>query len=509
MVLLSAGAVAAQDQDLRFDVEAFDVSGNTVLPGAVVEAAVYPHMGPGRTPADVEAARSALQAAYEARGYPTATVTVPDQSVDGGVIRLDVVEQRIGSVEVAGARFFDPQGVRRDVPSLAEGVVPNFDDVQADIVAANQFPDRRVTPELTPGATPGTVDVKLTVEDTYPLHGSVELNNRGSAQTTDLRLSAAFRYDNVADRGDSLGISTSIAPERTGDGLVMSANYLHRLPWNSMLLTAYAVHSESDIAVVGDINVLGAGDLIGVRLVAPLPGTDGFYHSLTAGFDYKDFAEQVTLGADRDSAPIEYYPFTAGWRGDWMGGTSQTNLGFSAIFGLRGLGDPLEAFDRKRFKARPNFFYLRGEAAQTQDYADGSQFHVSATGQWSAEPLISNEQFSIGGLDTVRGYFESETLGDYGFAIQAEMRTAPVTWFKGLRVDELRFHSFWDSGFVGIHDPLPEQDDGFLLMSTGVGARVRLIDYVNGSVDVAVPLLDGPDKSTGDVIIRFRLWGEF
>lgn len=510
-VAASAAPVWAQDAT-RFDINAFQVKGNTLIPTGEVEALVYPFMGPGRTPDDVEAARAALQAAYETRGYATVSVVIPEQGVDTGVIRLEVQPQTVGQVRVEGAVRTSEARILAQAPSLTAGATPNFNDVQRDILALNQSPDRRVTPEVTAGVAPGTVDVVLTVEESSPLHATVEINNYSSAATTDLRVASTFRYDDLWGRGDSVSVSAQTAPERPEDGTVFSGNYLTRLPiWNAQLL-GYYVHSDSDIAVVGGTSVVGRGDLAGVRLITPLPARENFYQSLTIGFDFKDFGEDLTLGEARDSAPIQYWPFTIGWRGDWVGETVQSNASLSTTFGVRGLGDGLEAFDSKRYLARPNFIYLRGEAAQTAEVIGGFQLHVKATGQWSAEPLISNEQFSLGGMETVRGYFESEALGDYGVATQIELRTPELaqlwTGEDGL-IDELRLITFADAGFTGIHDPLPGQDDSFLLMSAGLGVRMRLYDYVNGAVFVATPVASGPNKDRGDITLRFRLWGEF
>lgn len=55
-----------------------------MLAADAVERAVYPFMGPGRTEADVEGARAALQAAFEGAGYVAVSVFIPEQSVEGG-----------------------------------------------------------------------------------------------------------------------------------------------------------------------------------------------------------------------------------------------------------------------------------------------------------------------------------------------------------------------------------------------------------------------------------------
>ncbi|MEA3390687.1 MAG: ShlB/FhaC/HecB family hemolysin secretion/activation protein [Pseudomonadota bacterium] len=492
----------------RFDVRAIQVKGNTILPPAEVEDIVYPFMGPEKSPDDIEAARAALQKAFEERGYATVSVFIPEQSVESGIIRLEVLPQTIGAVEVAGGRRTSRDWVLSRAPSLTPGATPNFTDVQRDIVALNQSADRRVTPEVKAGVAPGTVDVVLNVEDNSPFHGSVEVNNFSSAATTDTRVSATLRYDDMWGRGDSLSVSAQTAPERTEDGTVFSANYLARIGSSQLLL--YYVHSDSDIAVIGGTSVIGKGDLGGVRFIVPLGQSEGFYHSLTAGFDYKNFQEDVTLGADRDSAPIEYLPFTLGWRGDWTADKIKSNLSLTTVFGIRGLGDGLERFDYKRFGAKPNFFVLKGEAGSTADIWGGMQLSLRATGQWSPDPLISNEGFSLGGMDTVRGYYESEALGDWGVATQTELRSPELAGLLGGGfLNELRVLAFVDSGIGGIHRPLLGQDDEFRLMSVGLGGRIKLFKYLNGAVDVGTPLISGPDSDSGSIFARFRIWGEF
>jgi hemolysin activation/secretion protein len=84
--------------------------------------------------------------------------------------------------------------------------VPDFEKVKAEIVALNRQPDRTVKPQLRPGAEPGTYDVDLEVEDESPLHGSLELNNRNSPNTTQSRLNASISYGNMFQRGHTLGL---------------------------------------------------------------------------------------------------------------------------------------------------------------------------------------------------------------------------------------------------------------------------------------------------------------
>lgn len=503
---LSAGAAPAA----RFDILTFQVRGNTLLPADDVERAILPFMGPGRTEADVEGARAALQKAFEDAGYVAVSVYIPEQTADSGLLQLQVQPQVVGQLLIEGDTK-NAGAVRAMASSVAPGTTPNLPAFQRDVVALNSNPTRRVTPELRAGEAPGTLDVALKVEETSPFHASAELNNFSSSATTDLRASATLRYDDMWGRGDSLSLSAQTAPRRTGDGTVFSGNYLMRLGTGTQILL-YGVYSDSDIAVVGGTSVIGKGKMGGARLIQSLGSSEGFYHSLTLGMDWKDFKEDVLLGSDRASAPIKYAPLIASWRGDWMGDRSSSNLTFTGTFGIRGLGDSWERFDAKRFMARQSFIALKLDAETTRTTGSDIQVNSRFTSQWSPDPLISNEGFSLGGMSSVRGFFESEAIGDYGLALQTELRAPDLAKLLGSDiVNELRLHAFLDSGYVGIHQPLESQraTRNQRLVSTGLGGRIKLFDYLTGALDVGVPLISGPESNSGDIFVRFRIQGEF
>ncbi|MGL3823104.1 ShlB/FhaC/HecB family hemolysin secretion/activation protein [Sphingopyxis sp. R3-92] len=509
-VTVQAQDAAAQPAAASFDILAFQVKGNTLLGADDVERAILPFMGPGRSEADVEGARAALQKLYEDRGYVAVSVYIPEQSVDGGVLQLQVQPQAVGQLLVEGDTK-NADAIRAMAPSVAVGTTPNMPAFQRDVVALNSNPSRRVTPELRAGEAPGTLDVVLKVEESSPFHASAELNNFSSGATTDLRASATLRYDNMWGRGDSLSLSAQTAPHRPDDGTVFSGNYLMRLGQGSQMLV-YGVYSDSDIAVVGGTSVIGRGKMGGFRLIQSLGASEGFYHSLTLGMDYKDFSEDVLLGSDRASAPIKYAPLIASWRGDWMDDNATSSLTFSGAFGIRGLGDDWRRFDAKRYMARQSFIALKLDADTTRTFGPDLQLNARLTGQWSPDPLISNEGFSLGGMSSVRGYYESEAIGDYGFAYQTELRSPDLAKLLGSSlVTELRLHAFVDSGYVGIHQPLPSQaaTRDTWLSSAGLGGRIKFFNYLTGAIDAGVPLKSGSTSESGDIFVRFRIQGEF
>lgn len=505
----------ARPAPLHLDISEYRIEGAHLLPQTEVEQAVYPFLGPGRTTDDVEAARAALEKAYNAAGFQTVGVQVPPQRVAGGVVTLRVVEGTVGRLRVKGSRYFSLDAIKDDAPSLAEGKVPNFEEVRKDIVALNQQPDRRVTPALRAGATPGTVDVDLNVDDTLPLHASVEYNNRYSTDTTHTRLTATAHYDNLWQLGHSLSFTYQVAPERRSDAEVYSASYLARIPrFSELSLLAYGVKQASDVSTIGSINVSGRGEIAGLRAILNLPYEEGFFHTISLGADYKHFDQGVTLEGETLKSPITYYPLTAAYNATWSENEATTQFGTTLSLHLRGMGSDPSAFDNKRFKSSGDFFYLRGDLARTQEFSFGFQGFARIQGQWSGQPLVSPEEFAAGGLETVRGYLESEAIGDSGALGSLELRSPSLSGLFGKTVaksflDEWRIYGFADAGVVTINQPLADQTANFHLASVGGGSRIRLLRHLNGSVDWALPLIAQNDTKARHSRVSFRVWLDF
>ena len=300
------------------------------LPQDDVEEVVYPFVGPGKTAIDIEHAKAALQALYTQRGFDTVSVVIPPQHIDAGsaaVVQLQVIERRVGRLRVTGAKYFLPSDVRAGAPSVAPGTVPNRQAILHDLTALNTLPDRQVQPSLRAGRHPDTVDVDLEVTDKYPLHGSLELNNRNNADTSALRLAASLTYGNLFQRGDSATISYQVAPENVRDAEVTSASYLFHVPDSKLSLLLSYLHSNSDVTALGSTDVTGRGTSAGFRVLIPLGSTSNFSHSLSAGWDYKKYYELDTFVKTRTftAAPVTYYPVSATYAADWTGERSTTD----------------------------------------------------------------------------------------------------------------------------------------------------------------------------------------
>ncbi len=522
-------------------IQEYRVIGAKILPALEVEEAVYPFLGPARTSADVEKARAALEKAYQDKGYQTVQVQIPEQHVNKrGIVLLEVVENKVGRLRVKGSRYFALDKIKAKVPSLAEGKVPNFNDVTREVVSLNGWSDRRVTPTLKPGVEPGTVDIDLNVKDTFPLHGSVEVNNRYSADTNPLRVNASVSYNNLWQLGHSVGASLQVSPQDLNQVQVYSGYYIARfvsVDWLSLMLQA--VKQNSNVSTLGSLAVAGRGEVIGARALLSLPPRKDFYQSASVGMDYKHFEQEVGVAATGTGAtatpasstttPISYYPISLNYTATWVGKKAlppkdlagddkkspaeevkyTTDLNMSVNLHLRGMGSSSTHFDDNRFKADGNYIYFRGDLSHTQKLPWNFELFGKVQGQIADQPLVSSEQYGGGGLGTVRGYREAEVLGDNGAFGTVELRLPSLLGWCGRKDSELVLYGFAEGGVLTMRDPLPEQTSSYRLASVGVGGRMKLLDYLNGSVDLALPLITQTVTKAHNPFLSFRVWADF
>jgi hemolysin activation/secretion protein len=522
---------APEQEDLKFDVMEYVVRGNSVLKPAEIQNALTPHTGYGKRVPDVMSARKALEDLYRGKGYQTVVVDVPQQDVSSGVIELAVSEGRIGSVRVTGADFVLPSEVRGSIPSLVKGSVPNVPELQRELSQANTRPTRSITPEFRAGVAPGTIDIDLVVDDKRPWGATVELSDQYNRSTERLRVAASAHYDNLWQAGHSANIAFQFAPQDFAQVQAISGSYYAPLGYSRTSLLAYVVNSNTDVATVGGLAVIGRGLTLGGRVMRTLGGSPaGVVQSLMFGVDYKDYLDQIGLISPTTGelltfdTPVAYLPFTAQYR--WINvtedSTSEFTIGTTFAFdGLVGKqiqfgGRDKDPFDPgstavagKRANSQASFLFVHGTGSYQKRFAGAFDAKFGLDWQIATDPLISNEQFVVGGLSSVRGYREAEILGDSGargsleLGYKVPLGNDRINW---------RIAAFAEGGYAWVERPEPEEKSRFIIGSTGLTTSFDLFGVVAGQLDVAYRFDADPtdsgipvDTDLGDLRVHFKI----
>jgi len=518
------------EEAVKFPLQRFEVSGNTLLPPSKLEEVLAPFQKENATIADVQAARDALQKAYEDEGFLTVVVTLPQQTVAEGQVQLDVVENRLGKVTVSndGVRWFSDDLVRRDTPHLVPGAILRREDLSADMQTANRNPDRQVRPLLRAGEQPGTADLALVVDDNIPLHGSLSYNNRYTAGSPPTRAIANLSYANLWGLEHTASVSYQFAPSSAFNEVqIYSATYAAPMPWNpEQSVFGYFVRSDTANAVTSapGVGVSGKGLNAGFRGISPLPeipGLVGFSHSVSFGADRKDIQNGLLAPGALILTPITYIPFSFSYNTNWITDQMFVNARLGLSFNFAGMtsGGSKQDFQINRGGISPlnpvdgtyQIFNwgltwtvripgirqilaagraLVPEKPKVASFGDDWTLNLIGHGQWANQPLISTEQYAAGGVETVRGYLESERFGDNAWNFQGEIRSPFFSNFLGGYARErAQLVAFYDGAELytlgtrqGRGHP-PSQD----LQGWGFGIRSSLFDHIQAYFFIARP----------------------
>jgi hemolysin activation/secretion protein len=153
--------------------------------------------------------------------------------------------------------------------------------------------------------------------------------------------------------------------------------------------------------------------------------------------------------------------------------------------------------------AGSRFYKFNVDAGRYQKFIWNTFILLKGSAQMSASNLPIAEQMSIGGADSVRGYPESDFLGDYGFTGTAELRMPPPfisNWKDPItrrRVKEYaQILGFLDFGEVWIKHMEPGETKMNYIVGAGFGVRINVQEGLDFRMDIGFPV-GGKEPSDG------------
>lgn len=470
------------DQSLGVQFQAARFVGAKAVDEAALRPAWEDLVGRELTVADVRGIARRAEQIYSRAGYPFVAVLVQPQDMQGGVIEFVVVEGRISDLTVVGA---DPVARRQAAGAFQDLLdrepLPGR-DLERSYELARTLPGLSIAGALRRGTKPGGMDLvvqtrrrswrayvnvnNLFSEPVGPwgaLVGADIFGGSAHGDVTSIQLYSTF------DTEEQQVLRLSHTRRINGDGTTLSASYL--------------LAEANPQGVVAPLDL--ATDVQAFRFEASHPFVLRPTWSLTgaAGFEWSDQETAVfgNVTISEDKTRVATIRASGEWRGDrhtarfFVEGRQGLDIGDASQ-----PGDPLNS----RFEADPQAFVARGSAEGELKIAERWRVYGRVDGQWTNDPLLAPEEYSIGNLTIGRGYEPGSALGDRAAAVSVEARWGPYPFQNGrFRVAPFVFYDgvkYWNEDSFGVRERS--------LASAGAGLRFDMPGRGRLDVTWAKPL---------------------
>ena len=461
-------------------VSRFTFSGNTLFTEDMLAPLVADYLGKPISLAQLYEAADKVADYYTRKGYALASVNVPAQKIKDGVVRLEVIEGRIGKIGFDGNHRYHDDLLRGFISQTHANDIYRSAPLEHDLQVLNALPGLAARAVIQPGADYGSSDITVKTQET-PLEGYVVLDNYGRKDSGEYRTSASVTLNNPGGVGDQLQVlGTHSTNNRLNYGYV---DYSVPLDFSGLRLDANYGHAYFNTAPFpGSPEVAGENNNLQLSLIQPWIRTSTDTVISTLGYLHTKGTADFLTSALSDTK-INLLNLGLNYAHIWSNSAvTQYVLSIHSNFSKTNEGDADQLpSDRNHERLR-----LEINAQHLQPLPARLQLLALVDAEYSPDPLADTEQFSIGGPTSIRGFPTSEARGDRGYYAQLTLRR-PFTVGPLSLVPRI----YGDTGEVKILAYAPAADSSSSLSSAGLGADLiyRTLDL---KVDWAYPLNSTP-----------------
>ena len=489
---------------LHFDITRYEVTGNTLLDPAQIDTVLAAYTGTQRSFSDVQNALEALQQAYAKAGFGAVQVRLPEQDMVQGTISFRVIEGRIHKIAIEGNSFHDDANILNPLP-LKVGEAPNAARIESTLKVINENPSKKAQVLMKSGFALGEIDATVKVVDQKPWTVGVILDNTGNDQTGNARLGVFYQHANMWDRDHVLTVQYTTSPDHLSDVSIFGAGYHVPLYQWGDSIDVFAGYSNVDSGTVSDLfSVSGSGSVFGARYNHNLTRHETYDHKIVLGYDQRAYREDVQFNGSADSLvpDITVRPVSLSYVGEWKTLSQQLSFYASESANIEGGNHGSDAdFAASRAGADGDYMVTRYGADWVRLLDKDWRVHLNYNAQYSAQALVSGEQFGLGGMlgtGSVRGFHERELAGDRGYRISAEVYSPDFGGKINGNV-HARALLFYDYGSLHNNNAQPGETSHTAIASVGAGLRVGVGTNFTLQADLGRVVNAGGQQNNGDM----------
>lgn len=494
-------------ENIKLKLNSVQLEGANALSAEQIAPIYAGKVGTDITLADVYSMANEITLKYREEGYVLTQVVVPPQTIDNGNVRFQVVEGFIDKVTVQAAEGESETAVnliRSYAAQISKGSALNIQDLERQLLLINELPGMTARSVLSPSTTtPGAADVTIIV-DRDPFEGLIGADNFGSRYLGPVNLTAAVTANSWLGLNEAITAQIVVAPDSGRELTYGALKYEQPIgPWGTKASIQGSVADTDPGYDLNQFEVRGLSQLVSVRVDHPFIRSRTENLMAHALFDWRDVRSSNNVENTRKD---HIRAVRAGADYDFL--DTLLGIGFNAIgievsqgLNIMGASDEGDA-NLTRAAGDPQFTKVTGEIQRLQRVTGSVNLLLKAEGQLSNGPLLSSEEFGVGGIANGRGFDSSEIVGDEGFAGRAELQWNNPWTIQSNYVEKVQLYSFVDAGRVYNDDATTNATKTDTATSVGGGARINLTGGIDTGLAVAFPL-NRDVQTAGDQDPRF------
>jgi hemolysin activation/secretion protein len=472
-------------------IQKFEFEGNTAISDEDLANATKEFTGHPISFAELFQARSKVTQLYIDRGYITSGALIPPQTLQGGIVKIQVVEGTLESINVTGTRRLNPNYVRSRL-ALATGRPLNRERLLQGLQLLQLNPlIKNISAELAAGTQPGSSVLEVKVAEAKTFSAQILLDNNRAPSVGSFNRRVQINEANLSGAGDSISVGYSNTDGSNGVDLSYSLPINAR---NGTLRFSYGTTSSEVIEPPFErLDINASSRYYELTLRQPVVQTPT-----------QEFALGVTASRQESETSLLDIPFPLSLGADEEGRTRISALRFFQEWTKRNSREVIAA--RSQFSVGVNafgstinstapdsrFFSWRGQAQWVRLLAPETLLLVRGNVQIADRALVPLEQIGLGGQESIRGYRQDILLTDNGALASAEVRIPVLRLPRWNTLVQLA--PFVDLGGAWNNSGRPDPDPGFLA-SLGLGLQMQLGDRISVRLDYGIPLVDVPSTN--------------
>lgn len=430
-----------------FMVQSIQITGNTLFDTPTLHALVADAEGKSLTLSQLGELAARITDYYHRHGYPLARAIIPAQTIQSGIVRIEIIEARYGKISLDNrSRVNDPL-LQATLSPLQSGQAIGQTELDHALLLLSDVPGVVVAATLKPGESVGTSDLLVNTTPGPAVSGNVVLDNYGNRYTGRARIGGTVNLINPLHHGDVLSASGL----SSGGGM----NY-GRIAYESLLSgrgTRMGGAYSALKYVLGD--TLASLDAHGTAQVGSLWAKQPLVRSRDVNLYGQIQYDRLKLRDHIDASAIQTDRHLGNWTvslaGDardtlLSGAVSTWNLGWTA--GRVGFDNAAaQLADAATAKTRDSFSKWNANLARLQTLSPKTGLYLAFAGQWANTNLDPSQKMTGGGPYTVRAYDTGAVSGDTGYLGTIEFRHNLGTAWQG----QWQAVAFVDSAHVTVN----------------------------------------------------------